>query len=290
MASMVVLGVVMGGALSVLLWLVFPPVPSLAEIDAMLAGDASRPSFRAETERMLDLVASRPGRMGRLVTSDLAVAGWSRRELVGQIGAGLLIGTAGPLIACLVATLVMGWSASPGVAVALVATGAILGVALPCNNLVRASERRRTHFRSVLSSFVDLVVLGLSGGVGLEGSMLAAASISDDWAAIAIATTLAAAREGGQSPWEALGHLGLSFGVDELIELAATLQLAGLEGAKVRQSLAARAEALRRHEQAAQEAAANAATERLFLPGSLLLLGFLIFIGFPACMRIFNGL
>ena len=37
------------------------------------------------------------------------------------------------------------------------------------------------------------------------------------------------------------------------------------------------------------ESAANAMTERLFLPGALLLLGFLVFIGFPAVQRILGG-
>jgi tight adherence protein C len=46
---------------------------------------------------------------------------------------------------------------------------------------------------------------------------------------------------------------------------------------------------LRRHEQADAESAANATTERLFLPGALLLLGFLVFIGYPAFQRVLGG-
>jgi tight adherence protein C len=46
---------------------------------------------------------------------------------------------------------------------------------------------------------------------------------------------------------------------------------------------------LRRHEQADAESSANAMTERLFLPGALLLLGFLVFIGYPAFARILGG-
>ena len=77
--------------------------------------------------------------------------------------------------------------------------------------------------------------------------------------------------------------------VPELVELATTVQLAGTEGARIRQSLTARAASLRRHEQADAESAANAMTERLFLPGALLLLGFLLFIGYPAFQRILGG-
>ena len=78
-------------------------------------------------------------------------------------------------------------------------------------------------------------------------------------------------------------------GVGELVELSATLQLAGTEGARIRQSLTARSATLRRHEQADAESGANAATQRMFLPGALLLIGFLLFIGYPAFSRILGG-
>jgi len=67
------------------------------------------------------------------------------------------------------------------------------------------------------------------------------------------------------------------------------VQLAGTEGARIRQSLTARSASLRRHEQAEAESSANAMTERLFLPGALLLIGFLLFIGYPAVHRILGG-
>ncbi len=75
----------------------------------------------------------------------------------------------------------------------------------------------------------------------------------------------------------------------ELIELSSTLELAGTEGARVRQSLQARAVSFRRHEQADAESTANSATERMFLPGALLLVGFLLFIGYPAFSRVIGG-
>jgi tight adherence protein C len=100
---------------------------------------------------------------------------------------------------------------------------------------------------------------------------------------------LATARESGTAPWAALEALGREIRVPELVELATTVQLAGTEGARIRQSLSARAASLRRHEQAEAESAANAMTERLFLPGALLLVGFLVFVGYPAFTRILVG-
>jgi hypothetical protein len=164
-----------------------------------------------------------------------------------------------------------------------------LGAGAPVMSLLRRGRARRQHFRTVVSSFVDLVVLSLAGGVGVEGALLTASQVSSDWASARMARVLLRARDSGQSPWSALGELGQQLGVPELVELSSTLQLAGTEGARIRQSLSARALSLRRHEQAEAESSANAMTERLFLPGALLLVGFLLFVGYPAFSRILEG-
>jgi tight adherence protein C len=163
------------------------------------------------------------------------------------------------------------------------------GLSLPIAELFENARKRRRHVRVVVGTFVDLVVLGLAGGVGIDGAMFAASQVSSDWAAKRMARALSKARDSGQSPWLALGQLGEEIGVNELIELSTTLQLAGTEGARIRQSLMARSTALRRHEQADAESEANAMTERLFLPGALLLVGFLLFVGYPAFSRILGG-
>jgi Flp pilus assembly protein TadB len=173
-------------------------------------------------------------------------------------------------------------------ALSLMLVGA--GAVLPFAVLSREAGRRRHHVRVVVGTYVDLVVLSLAGGVGVEGALISAAEVTPDWAAQRIARALILARTTGEPAWEALGALGRELGVSELEELAATLKLAGTEGARIRQSLSARAVSLRRHEQAEAESEANATTERLFLPGALLLLGFLLFIGYPAVNRIVTGL
>jgi len=170
-----------------------------------------------------------------------------------------------------------------------VLVGPPLAVGALAAALLRTAAERRRHVRVVLGSFVDLVVLSLAGGVGVDGALHAASQVTPDWAAHRMAMALAAARDGGLPPWTALGALGVELGVPELEELATTVQLAGTEGARIRQSLTARGASLRRHEQAEAESAANAMTERLFLPGALLLLGFLVFIGYPAVHRILGG-
>ena len=68
----------------------------------------------------------------------------------------------------------------------------------------------------------------------------------------------------------------------------AIVVLAGTEGARVRQSLVAKAASLRTHAQADAEARAHSATERLILTVALLCIGFLVFIGFPAVERVLS--
>ncbi|HEX3841274.1 MAG TPA: type II secretion system F family protein [Acidimicrobiales bacterium] len=222
------------------------------------------------------------------LTPSLSVTGTSPAQLASRVvaaaGTGLL---APPVI----------WAAAEAAGISMPAVLPILlalllipiGAGLPIALLKADAKDRRQHFRTVIGTYVDLVVLSLAGGAGIEESLLAASSVSSDWAARRISKALLLARDAGESAWEALSGLGHELDLPELIELSATLQLAGTEGARVRQSLSARAVSLRRHEQAEAESSANAMTERLFLPGTLLLLGFLLFIGYPAFSRILTG-
>ncbi len=87
-----------------------------------------------------------------------------------------------------------------------------------------------------------------------------------------------------------MSRLGRAIGLNELDELAGAVELAGTEGARIRATLAAKATSIRRHQLADAETQANTVTERLFLPGLHLLVGFTIFIGYPALARISTGL
>lgn len=156
--------------------------------------------------------------------------------------------------------------------------------------LRHAGDRRRLQASQAVGTYLDLVVLCLAGGMGIEGALDAAASIAEDPFSARIAAVLDGARHAGRPPWQALEAMGGEVGVRELVELAHTVSLAGTEGARVRATLAAKAETLRRRQLAKTESEANAMTERLFLPGALLLIGFLVFIGYPALARILSGL
>ena len=90
--------------------------------------------------------------------------------------------------------------------------------------------------------------MNLAGGRGVPEALMAASEIGSGWALGRIRDALASARITGQTPWQALGSLGEEVSVDELRDLAAALSLVAEDGAKVRESLTARAVSLRRRE------------------------------------------
>lgn len=149
---------------------------------------------------------------------------------------------------------------------------------------------RRRDFRHALSAYLDLVVIALAAGGGLDSALRDAASVAAGESFAALRRALEEARLARVAPWGPLGRLGEQLGVGELTELAASVSLAGTEGAKVRESLAAKAASLRAHTLADAESESQAATEAMSLPVVLLFAGFLLFLGFPALAHVLGAL
>jgi Flp pilus assembly protein TadB len=168
--------------------------------------------------------------------------------------------------------------------------GASVGAAFPVLVLRGQAKAARRQARRMVGCFLDLVVLALAGGLGIEGALHAAAAIGDTQVSNRMARCLDEARDAGRTSWEALERLGHELVVPELVELALAVSLAGTEGARIKSTLAAKAASIRRHELADAESDANTISDRLFIPGVLLLIGFLIFIGYPAVARLTAGL
>ncbi|GLY68748.1 type II secretion system F family protein [Amycolatopsis taiwanensis] len=167
---------------------------------------------------------------------------------------------------------------------------AALGFLIPDLDVRAKATRLRKEFRDALSAFVDLVWITLAGGAGVEAALGDAAAIGHGPAFDKIRRALNAAQLTRTTPWNSLRQLGEELDITELSELAASISLAGTEGARVRASLAAKAQALRTHQVTDAEADAQAATERMALPVTLLFLGFLGFIAYPAVIQVLNGL
>jgi Flp pilus assembly protein TadB len=182
-------------------------------------------------------------------------------------------GVAAPLPTVLLAALALGFG----------------GWMLPDLSLRDAAARRRRQLRHALSSYLDLVDVVLAGGAGVETALEAAADAGGGWAFGELRTALARSRVLRRSPWSCFAELGDELGVVELVELAASVRLAGEQGARIRSSLSAKAASLRGHQLAEVEAAAQSASERMAVPTVLMFAGFLLFIGFPAVAEILGG-
>jgi tight adherence protein C len=232
-------------------------------------------------------VAARLGLQPQWLRRDLAILG---RPLERHLADKAVLALFGLLLAPTTAAAL----ATIGISLPLPAGASLLltvgGFLTPDAGLRSDAAARRRDVRHALGSFLDLTVIALAGGAGVDGALSDASQIGRGFAAARIRQALATARVRREPPWAALGRLGEDLGIDELAELAASVQLAGTEGAKVRASLGAKAMTLRAHQLAEAETQAQAATERMSLPVVLLFAGFLAFISYPAIARIIAGL
>ncbi|MET9629049.1 type II secretion system F family protein [Lentzea sp. NPDC006480] len=290
-----------GMGLGIGLWMLtayaFPPRPSLrALVDQLQADPAPTPILSADSEGWA-LSAGRPfvaalaslGVPSRSLRGDLAVIGKSVDHHLAEKAILALTGLLLPPLVQLVLVLAdagVGWEI-PLAASVLFGVG---GFFLPDINVRREAARRRSTFRHALSAYLNLIRVLLAGGAGVDGALKYAVGVGKGWAFDQLRHALVTARLTRSTPWSALRQLGVELGVQPLTELAASVSLAGTEGARVRGSLAAKATALRTRELTLAEGDAQAATERMSVPVVVLCAGFLIFIGFPAVANVLGGL
>lgn len=303
--TILVAGAVAGLGLLLLVIALLPPGPrpagALARLDALRAarrlasvtveggGEVEDVGWvRRFGRRTDDMLAGLGLELGG-VRSDLALLGRSPDTFLAWT---VLAAVGGFLFPLAVAAELMLVGVRVGGALPLVlpVVGAAVAAALPLASVrARAAERRR-DFRHVVGSFLDLVAMSLAGGRGVPEALQGASALSDGWAMVRIRDTLGAARLRGETPWAALGALGEQVRVEELRDLAAALALVAEDGAKVRDSLSARASSMRRRELAESEGKAGEASQSMLVAQLLLSLGFLIFLIYPALMKVMGGL
>ncbi|MFG1879330.1 type II secretion system F family protein [Sphaerisporangium sp. NPDC049003] len=255
-----------------------PPRPT-ADPDAGWSGRLGGPFIKPLAARGL------PGARTR---RDLAICGKSVERYLGEKATSALIfALLGPS-ACAV-VLLSGIPVPWQIPVWSVALLGILGFFVPDLAVKSQADERRAEFRHALSAFLDLVVISLAGGRGVDGALADASQGGDGWAFVRLRGALQAAHAARRTPWAALGRMGEEYGIRELSELAAAVGLAGTEGARVRESLAAKAASIRAHQLTEIETVAQRATERMSLPVVGLFFGFLLFIGYPAVASVLAG-
>lgn len=297
MIPALVFGAGAGAGLWLLLTWALPPTPALGD---RLAQVRSRPPATPITlaedaawvrswGRVFVPGLRRLGLPGTKLEADLRVTG---RGVDTHLASKALLAVAGLVAPWLLQALLALGGLSLGVEVSLLAglVLAALGFVTPDLDVRAKATRLRREFRDALSAFLDLVWITLAGGAGVEAALGDAAAVGAGPAFDKIRRALHAAQLTRTTPWNTLRQLGEELDIAELSELAASISLAGTEGARVRASLAAKAQALRTHQVTDAESDAQAATERMALPVTLLFLGFLGFIAYPAVIQVLNGL
>lgn len=225
----------------------------------------------------------------RRLASDLSICGRTSEAHVARRLLGALSGLAAALASSGLLAMIGGQVGSIG-SLVVAAVGIAAGFVVPDVTLRKAAARRRRAFLHAFSSYLDLTNVLLAGGAGIETALVAAAEAGDGWAFGRLRDCLVRARGADGTVWVELARLGERYGIEDVVEVAGSLQLAGRHGARIRASLAARADSLRSRQLSEIEASAHAATERMGLPLVLLFVGFLCLVGYPAVALVLEGL
>lgn len=147
----------------------------------------------------------------------------------------------------------------------------------------------REEFRGALIAYLDLITMARAGGAGPNEALEVPARICHGWAFQRIAHALDPLARGTRDPWDELTRLADQISVRELADTAAIARRAGTQGARIIDSLTAKANSLRDQQLSRALARAKRRTETMTVPVALSVLGYLILLGYPAYARIVAG-
>ncbi|TYB43873.1 hypothetical protein [Actinomadura chibensis] len=251
------------------------PTPMLSAMSGVKATSGTEKLGRWLAEHL-----ARPTGMLAVPRADLALLGHTVERFMLQKLALFLAGLAAPAFATALLTLAGG--SMPWTFPALAGSALAVVLAMVPNYGVRSTARqRRRDFRYAFTSYLQLVVLERQAGAALNTALEEPTKITDGWPFQRIHRALSRARHAQQQPWHVLADLGEQINVPDLVDLAHSAQIAGAEGAKMHDVLIAKIGSMRHEASANARAEANARTTAMWVPTSLLMLGFVILIGFP---------
>ena len=259
--------------------------PLVSTISAAIRASENLSGWQLRLGGRLTAALEARGFRAQSLRSDLALLG---RSMEGFLAGTVLFAVGGLLFGPLLVglSLIVGLDLGLSVPLALALLFAFFGAVLPLLAVRREAAKRRQDFRHAVGAFLDLVSMNLAGGRGVPEALTAAAAIGGGWPFARLRDALAFARLQGLTPWAALGRLGDEVGVNELRDLSAALTLVADDGAKIRASLAARAATLRRRELAEMEGKAGQRSQSMLVAQMLIVLGYLLFLAYPAVSRI----
>jgi tight adherence protein C len=293
----IVVGLGVGAGLLLVVRGLFPaPLTLRAALDALSGTQNNRSSETLSTgssgarrlaARLLESNVAKIPRLAQIVLPDLAITATPPETLaIKVVGYGVAMALMVPLLSVGAAVVHVDVSlAVPVLGVLVLGAG---GAALPFFDLHSAAERRRRHFCHSLATYASLVSMAMAGSMGWSSALEAAASVSStDWAMDEIAHALLWSQTYHRPPWEGLERLAERFALRDLSDLARAMAQAG-DGARIRATLETKAASLRLTETTAAEHDAQAVTQKMLLPGVLLMAGYGVLIFYPA-LAAFTG-
>lgn len=290
---LILVGAVLGGGIALLISELRPAPPELSSALDRLHRPPAAVSTAAAGEAQ-DRFLDRLG--GRLVGLSWARIPYRELALVGRSPARFMAYK-------LVYTLV-GLVAAPYLAFLSSFAGLHGGVVLPAfGSLVAAgccwfipdvlvrgeAAEARTEYLHGICAYLELVALERASDSGPSEALIRAAQIGHGTVFRRIALALDRAALDRRAPWDGLDGLAEELGITALQDVADIMRISGTDGASVYQTLRARARNLRAELLADELAKANVDSERMVVPGSMLVVILTGLIAFPAVYQMFHG-
>jgi tight adherence protein C len=277
----ILLGTGIGAGVWITIAALWPWKPTLAAELAELDTTASAPPLGPALGT--GAFAQRTGFPNAQTRTDLACLGrteaWFWRTMARNAGVAAAAGAALGLALSMLAI------AGPVFALLLALAAVVVAIPVTLIDLQQQAKNERAEYQRTLAVLLDQVAISLSSGAGIDTALAEALDAGAGPQFAAIRAALAKAHLVRQTPWEAIGDLGERIGIADYRQLAASISLAGTEGARIRAALGARAAAMRTKRTARAEAAADQATERMTVPVVASAVVTVLFIVIPASLQ-----
>ncbi|WP_117209907.1 type II secretion system F family protein [Allorhizocola rhizosphaerae] len=222
----------------------------------------------------------------RASSADFEILGRSREKHMFHV---ILGGVVSLLIPPMVSLLLVIFGMSLPWSIPLLATLAagVGGAALVHFDLKARAKAARAEFVRALCTYTALTAHQVHSGHGAVEAMERAAAVCTGWPYARLRMALLTAQLQMAPPWDELKRLSTAIGVVELTTFADIMQSAGTDGAQVYSTLRAQAASLRDQVRAKALESAKTRTSKLDVPSTMLIIIFLVLVGYPLMMNVF---
>jgi len=294
--SAMLAGGAVGAGLAIFLYVV--AVPRRPALAALLDRAGSRPdllpvtavvkerTWRVEaSERLVEVLTKLPP---SAPARDLAIVEKTRSAfLLERAGLALVGLLAVPMFSIILWALGAGLPPAIPVLVTIGLTGGLY--MLPGIRVKAAADSRRREMRYAMVEYMTAVAMHRAAGAGASMSLELAAAASRSWSFRRIDRQIPVAQRANRPIWDSLADLAVELDIHELADLSSIVETGGVMGAKIGETLLARAASLR-HELLAKELAEAAeATNRMAFPKTLLGGVIALFVLFPPLYSLASG-